>query len=88
MQDLPRLFDERGELINVDMSAFDAPTRARHAAIVSAFNANKQAESALTAAFAEVDRALAAVTNTEEFYKAHWPPDTFHDLWKQNFARR
>lgn len=86
MMILPRLFNDDGELIDVDTSAMDAPTRERHQAIVIAYQANKQAQSELDAAHAEVARALEAVANTEGYYKARWPKQTFYDLWRENFG--
>jgi hypothetical protein len=86
MQDLPRLFNEKGELINVDVAGLDAPTRARHTAVVTAYHAHVQAQGALTAAYADVDHAVLAVKNTEEFFDAHWPKQTFHDLWRETFG--
>jgi multidrug resistance efflux pump len=86
MTNLPRLFTDKGELIEVDASAFDAATRARHAAIVTAYRANKAAEQTLANMRAEVTTALSAVKNTEEFYNERWPRQQFHDLWKENFG--
>jgi hypothetical protein len=86
MTNLPRLFDDKAALLEVDTSAFDAPTRARHAAIVTAYRANKEAEQALADANAEVAEALQGVKNTEEYFNAHFPRQTFHDLWRENFA--
>jgi hypothetical protein len=86
MTNLPRLFSDKGELIEVDASAFDAPTRARHAAIVKAYNANGEAQQILDAAYAEVNDALEGVKNTTAYFDAHWPRQTYHDLWKENFG--
>ena len=55
---LPRLFDDKGALIDVDASAMDAPTFARYRTICAAYQANKDAESKLADAFAEVNSAL------------------------------
>jgi hypothetical protein len=83
---LPRLFSDKGALITVDPSKFDAPTRARYDAIVAAYRANANAEAELKAAFDEVQSALEGVKNTEAYADAHWPKQTFQDLWKENFG--
>jgi len=86
-QELPRLFSERGELIDdVDTSSFDAATLARFEAVRTAHQSNKQAQDQLTAAYAEVESALAAVKSAEAFFAAHWPKQTFQDLWRENFG--
>jgi hypothetical protein len=83
---LPRLFTDKGELIDVDTSAMDADTLARLDKLRNAYQANKQAEQALADAQAEVSAALEAVANTEDYFNAHYPRQQFHDLWKENFA--
>jgi multidrug resistance efflux pump len=87
MTNLPRLFTDKGELITgIDPSKFDAPTRARYDAIVAAYRADKGVADALDAGHAEINAAQEAVTNTEAYEAAHWPKQTQHDLWKENFA--
>lgn len=83
---LPRLFDDKGALIDVDASAMDAPTFARYRTICAAYQANKDAESKLADAFAEVNSALEGVKNTQQYFDAHWPRQTQHDLWLENFG--
>lgn len=85
---LPRLFDDKGELINVDASKLDPATRARLEAIRSAYAANSEAQTELDAAYNEVTDALATVEQAESFHNAHWPRQTFHDLWLESFGRR
>lgn len=86
MADLPRLFDDKGRLLRIDEAALDPASRGRFDAIRTAYQANEEADAAVKAAFSEVDAALAAVANTEEFFNAHWPRQSFHDLWKENFS--
>ena len=83
---LPRLFTDKGELIDVDTSAMDAPTLARLDKLRNAYQANKQAEQTLADAQAEVSKALEAVDNTEAYFDANYPRQQFHDLWKENFG--
>ncbi len=83
---LPRLFTDKGELIDVDVSSMDADTLARLDKLRAAYRANKDAEQTLADALAEVDAALKAVTNTEDYFNAYYPRQQFHDLWKENFA--
>lgn len=84
--DIPRIFDDNGALIEIDASKLRAPMRERYAAIVAAYAANQAREAELDAAHAEVSDALEAVTNTEAYYRAHFPPQTAYDLWKENFG--
>ncbi len=86
MNDIPRIFSDNGALIEIDASKLDAPMRERYAAIVTAHAANQQAEQKLADANAEVRDALAAVRNTEDYYKARWPRQTFYELWRENFT--
>lgn len=86
MTDIPRIFDDNGELITIDGSTLPKPMRARYGAIVAASKAVKQAESALADANSEVTAALEAVRNTESYHLARWPRQSFHDLWKENFG--
>ncbi len=86
MTNLPRLFTDKGELIDVDVSSMDADALARLDKLRNAYRANKEAQATLDAAHAEVSAALEAVKNTETHYNAHWPPQTFQDLWRESFA--
>ena len=81
-----RIFTEKGELINVDTSTMDTPTRARLDAVRAAYQANKEAVAALDTAYAEVANAQQAIENTESYYNARWPRQTFHDLWRETFG--
>jgi hypothetical protein len=86
MTNLPRLFTDKGELISVATSEMDGPTRERYAAIDTAYRANKAAQDVLDAAYAEVNDALEGVKNTTAYFDAHWPRQTYHDLWKETFG--
>jgi hypothetical protein len=86
MTDIPKIFDDNGRLIEIDASKLDAPMRERYAAIVTAHAANQQAEQRLADANAEVRDAVTAVRNTEDFYNARWPRQTFYELWRENFT--
>jgi hypothetical protein len=83
---IPRIFNDKGELIDVDVSRMDAATLARLEIVRTAYRAHRDAQDALTAAYAEVTAALEAVKNTTEFFDAHFPRQTFLDLWRENFA--
>ncbi len=83
---LPRLFDDKGNLLDVDVSSMDVATLARLDKLRDAYRANKEAEAALESAQAEVSAALEAVANTEDYFNAHYPRQQFHDLWKENFG--
>lgn len=85
-KEIPKIFDDNGKLIEIDASALDPAMRERYAAIVAANAANQQAEQKLADANAEVRDAVAGVRNTEDFYKAHWPPQTPFELWQENFG--
>ena len=84
--DMPRLFSDKGTLIAIDETKLDPITRGRFDAIRAAYHANLEAAEAVQTALADVDEALAAVRNTEEYSDAHYPKQTFHDLWKETFA--
>jgi hypothetical protein len=86
MTDIPRISSDDGRLIEIDASRLDAPMRERYAAIVAAHSANQHAEQKLADANNEVRDALAAVRNTEEYYNAQWPRQTFYELWRENFT--
>jgi hypothetical protein len=86
MTNLPRLFTDKGELIDVATSGMDAGTLARLEAIRVAYTATKEAAAVLADAYAEVNAALEAVKNTEEYFAARWPKQTFQDLWRENFG--
>jgi len=86
MINLPRLFDDKGNLLDVDVSSMDAATLARLDKLSDAYQANKLAEQALADAQAEVSAALQAVDNTEGYFNANYPKQSFHDLWRENFA--
>jgi hypothetical protein len=83
---LPRLFDDKGHLIEVDPSTMDAATRERHAAVVKACRANEEAKAELAAAQDGVTAALRAVDEAEAFHDRHWPRQSYHDLWRENFG--
>ncbi len=83
---LPRLFDDKGNLLDVDVSSMDLATLARLETLRNAYQANKAAEQGLADAQAEVSAALTAVANTEDYFNAYYPRQQFHDLWKENFA--
>lgn len=82
----PRLFSDKGELLDIDANKLPEPLRQCHEAIVKAHAANKQAFAEYDSAMAEVNAAIEGVRNTEEFYRAHFPTLNFHDLWRQNFG--
>lgn len=86
MTDIPRVFDDNGALIAIDVTKLPADMAERYRAIVAAYEANKQAESALAGAQAEVTAALTAVRNVTEYHDARWPKQSFHDLWLSNFG--
>jgi hypothetical protein len=86
MTDIPRIFSDNGALIAIDPATLDAPMRERYAAIVATHAANQQAEQKLADANAEVRDAVSAVRNTEDYYNARWPRQTFYELWKENFT--
>ncbi len=83
---LPRLFTDKGELIDIDVSSMDVASLARLETLRTAYQANKQAEQTLADANAEVSAALEAVENTETYFNANYPRQQFHDLWKENFG--
>jgi hypothetical protein len=83
---IPRLFDDRGKLLDVPTKGMDAATLARLEIVRTAYRAHRDAQDALAMAYSEVTAALAAVKNTTEFFDAHFPRQTFMDLWKENFA--
>jgi hypothetical protein len=64
----------------------DAATLARLETVRTAYKANQEATDALTAAYAEVSAATEAVKNTEAYCAAHYPKQTFQDLWVENFG--
>ena len=81
-----RILDDNGALLDVDAATMDAPTRERYAAVRHAFLLNRDATLALNAAIAEENAALEAIKQTESFHDAHWPRQSAHDLWKENFG--
>jgi hypothetical protein len=86
-ENLPRLFDDHGHLLDdVDTSQMDPATRERYGAIVTAYQANEQAQAELDGAMASVTAALEAIKKAEEFHNAHWRPQTQHDLWLETFG--
>ncbi len=80
---LPRLFTDKGVLIDVDTSRIDAPTLARLETLRNAYRANKQAEQTLADAQAEVSAALEAVANTEAYFDANYPANSFTTCGKK-----
>ena len=86
MNDIPKIFSDNGRCSRLNRATLDAAMRERYAAIVTAHAANQQAEQKLADANAEVRDALAAVRNTEEYYNARWPQQTFYELWRENFT--
>ena len=86
MTNLPRLFEDKGNMLDVDTSGMNADTLARLETLRTAYQANKLAEQALADANAEVNTALQAVANTEDYFNAHFPRQQFHDLWRENFS--
>src|ERR1700722_3067801 len=83
----PQLFDANGKMIpNIDTSKMDAPMLELYSAVANAYMANQQSEKINADALAEVKASLAALNNVEEYIRAHWRPQQFHDLWKQSFS--
>jgi hypothetical protein len=84
---LPRLFDDKGVLLpDIDTSKMDAPTLERLEAIRAAYRENERAQDELAASNQDVTDALAEIRDAESFHNAHWPRQSFHDLWKENFG--
>jgi hypothetical protein len=86
MIDIPQIFDRDGKLIELDASTMPPDMAARYATVRNAYALNAKAEQDLADANAEVKRALEAANNTREYYNAHFPRQTQHDLWRENFG--
>jgi hypothetical protein len=83
---IPQIFDGDGKLVAIDPNTFPPDMRQRYEAVRAAFEANAQADQKLVDANEAVKSALEAVSVTTEYYDAHYPQQTPHDLWKENFG--
>lgn len=79
---IPRIFDDAGHLLDVDVSTFDPLMAARYADVVQATNFHADKESKLEAARAEAADAAADLEKANEYFKTHHKADTFMDLWR------
>jgi|SRR5579862_3245226 len=86
MDTIPQIFNSDGELIEIDVSTLPPSMAARYTAVRAAFEANAQADQKLVDANEAVKSALEAVSVTTEYYDAHYPQQTPHELWKENFG--
>lgn len=87
MQAPPRIFDSKGALIpDVDTSGLDASALALLENVRVEYAATKEAELALQDAFTELAASEQAVKDTKEYHDAHFPPQSFHSLWLENFG--
>jgi|SRR5579862_2539293 len=87
IDEIPRLFDANGKMIpNIQTSKMDPQMLERYSQVANSYMANTQADQVIADALAEVKSALAALNNVEEYIRAHWRPQQFHDLWKQTFT--
>jgi hypothetical protein len=85
----PRIFDDKGKFIEpADTSGLDAPLLALLDTVRTEYRATQAAEQAFTDACAEVTASANAVTVTKTYHDAHFPPQSFHELWRENFARK
>ena len=90
MMDLPRIFGDNGVFIEPDaetLAALDEPTRARLDGVRTAFKNVKAAQAAEQAALDLIADAQDAIIEAENYSKAHFKPQTQHDLWKDRAAR-
>jgi hypothetical protein len=82
----PRIFDDNGRLIPIDPSTLPPDIRERYTAVRNAYELNAKAEHDLADAQEAAKVALVAANNTREYVLAHFPPQTQHDLWVENFG--
>jgi len=86
MQDLPRIFNEKGAFIEPDNTGLDAPTLERLDAVRSAYQTYRAAEAHEKATFDEVNDAANYLSDLETYSRKLYPPQTQHDLWLENFG--
>ncbi len=84
----PRLFADNGIFNeNVDLTGLDPKIVALAETVRAESRAVKAAEQVFADACAEVTAAERSVTATKEYHDAHFPPQQFHDLWRETFKR-
>ena len=84
---LPRLFSDQGRLLlDIDTSQLDADAFARLEAVRVAYFTNVEAQHALDLELTERSNIAAQLNDATTYHDKQWPRQTFHDLWKQNFA--
>jgi hypothetical protein len=87
MQPLPRLFSDKGVFVEPDdVTGLDAPTLALLETVRTAYHATRVADAAMVDAIAELAASEAAVKNTQTYFAAHYPPQTFHSLFLETFG--
>jgi hypothetical protein len=85
----PRLFDAKGNFQeNVDLTGLDPKMVTLAETVRTESRAVKAAEQVFADACAELSASEKSVTVTKEYHDAHFPPQTFHDLWRENFGRK
>jgi hypothetical protein len=80
------IFDANGVFIQLDADTLPPAIRDRYIAVRDAYALHIEAEEAEKAALAEVATALKAVNTTREYFTAHFPQQTPHDLWLDSFG--
>lgn len=84
---LPRLFSDHGRLLlDIDTSQLDAGALARLEAVRVAYFTNVEAQHALDLELTERSNIAAQLNDAITCHDTRWPQQTFHDLWKENFA--
>jgi hypothetical protein len=85
--DLPQIFGPKGVFVEPsDTSGLDAPTLERLDGVRVAYRNLETAQSAEQAAADNIATCLAAIKTAEDYRSAHYPPDTFRDLWVSSFG--
>jgi hypothetical protein len=82
----PRLFADDGTFNeNVDLSELDPAMVALAENVRAESRAVKVAEQTFADACAELAASEKGLTVTKTYHDAHFPPQTFHDLWRETF---
>ncbi|HXR23921.1 MAG TPA: hypothetical protein VN742_01080 [Candidatus Binataceae bacterium] len=88
---LPRIFGDNQAFIEPSaeiLASLDEPTRARLDGVRQASDNLKKAQAAEQAAVDDIADAERTIADATAYSKKHFPPQTPHDLWLENFGSK
>jgi hypothetical protein len=86
-----QLFDSKARMLPVDQieaQITDDATRARFVAVRGAYDESEKIDVALTAKQDHLKALVVDLADAEAYRAKFWPTPTFHQLWRENFARK